>query len=397
MKTYLSKSLLFAVLSITFVNCSPQEKNILVDEELLKSLSNHDGLSYSKDNGFVSIHPESEAQSVEIKKELSRLAHESGKCGGFTESTDEDLAEIKKVLRLQNTLNNSFDKASASSPVFNKEIDDINKSLKIENLENTIKFLVAQGSRYARNDRPNKPIVAFMDHIKETLKGTKLQYTMSRVAHRRTRQDSIKVRIEGSESPESVVILGGHIDSISPYRPKEAPGADDNASGSSVILETLRAIAVSDYKPKKSLEFFWYAGEEVGLLGSKEIARTYRGNKVDVVAVMQLDMVLYPGSGDVIGLITDYTNAEMNTLTENLTTMYTGKSVEPSRCGYACSDHASWHQNGFKAVFPFEAHSDASNPQIHTRRDVINANSSMEHALKFANIAVSFLVELSSK
>ncbi|MGH1469267.1 MAG: M20/M25/M40 family metallo-hydrolase [Bdellovibrionales bacterium] len=401
MKTTILKTTLLVALSLILTNCSQDSKKLIVNKDVFGKLSaqskvNPTTLDYAENDNFILITPENDEHAELLKEEISHLAHESGKCGGFSESTEEELIEINKVLREQNTLNNSYDEATFSAPVFNEDIAAINETLSAEKVRESIQFMVSQGTRSARATQPNKPIEAFIGHINKTLEKAKWSYTLSRVEHNRTNQDSIKIRIEGSEKPEEIVVLGGHVDSTTSFFSKKAPGADDNASGSSVILETLRALAESNYVPKRSIEFFWYAGEENGLLGSKEIAKSYKDNNVNVVGVMQLDMVLYPGNGDKIGLTTDYTNVELTKFAESLTSLYVGSPVERFQCGYGCSDHASWHQNGYKTVFPFESTFNSSNKNIHTERDVIDSRSSIEHALKFAKIAVAFLVEYSS-
>ncbi len=384
------------LVSTFLINCGGGQEKLVVNAEIAKKLSNHSERDLYETDNFVVITPKNEKEAKELKEEISHLAHESGKCGGFSESTESELEEITEVLKAQNTLNNSYDESTFSPPEFNESIEKLNENLKTDNVKNSIELLMAQGTRSARTNAPNKPIEAFIEHIKKTLKNSKVDYTLDRIKHNRTQQDSIRVRVEGSTAPEKVVILGGHIDSTTSFFSRKAPGADDNASGSSVILEVMRVLLESDYRPKNSIEFFWYAGEENGLLGSKEIARSYKENSVDVRGVMQLDMVLFPGNGDVIGLTTDNTNAELTRFTEELTTLYVGDPVERFKCGYGCSDHASWHQNGFKAVFPFESTFNTSNKNIHTERDVIDNRSSLDHAIKFGKIAVAFLVEFSS-
>ena len=90
-------------------------------------------------------------------------------------------------------------------------------------------------------------------------------------------------------------------------------------------------------------------------MGSKEIAGIYNQNQEKVIGVLQLDMTLYHGSRnqDII-LISDYTNQEQNAFLGNLIDKYLQLSWMYDRCGYACSDHASWTGNGFPASFPFE-------------------------------------------
>ena len=397
MNTYKNTLRLTCALTIStfLINCSSKAEKIIVDKNLYNQLEKKPA-AIEGQNYFI-VEAKNETEAEKIKSELSHLAHEAGKCGGFTMHSEEELSVIDEVLKEQELLNNRFNVADFKSLTLNDQITKINEGLKVENVEASIRLLMAQGTRSARDRAPNKPIEAFLAHIDKVLSGSKLEYKIERIEHNNTNQDSIKVSLLGQSQPEKIIVLGGHIDSTTSFFSKKAPGADDNASGSSVILEALRGIVFSDYKPQKTLEFFWYAGEENGLLGSKEIAADYNTQNKDVEAVMQLDMVLFPGNGDVIGLTTDYTNVELTKVVEDLTSIYVGSPVERFTCGYGCSDHASWHNNGFKTVFPFESTFRRSNKNIHTERDVIDSRSSVEHALKFAKIAVAFLIEMSAR
>lgn len=62
--------------------------------------------------------------------------------------------------------------------------------------------------------------------------------------------------------------------------------ADDNGSGSVVLLEALRVLAAANFKPKQTLELHFYAGEEAGLLGSRDVFASYRSRGARVVAYL---------------------------------------------------------------------------------------------------------------
>ena len=176
--------------------------------------------------------------------------------------------------------------------------------------------------------------------------------------------------------------------------PKTAPGADDNASGSANLLETLRIIA-NQKRPERSIEIFWYAGEESGLLGSAEIAKDYKAKNKDVIGVLQLDMTLYPGNGEfVMGSMTDFTSAWFRSYFENLNGLYTKAKIVTDKCGYGCSDHASWDKQGFPALMPFEATMNSMNENIHTARDTIDSNSNFAHSAMFSKVAVAIALDL---
>lgn len=68
----------------------------------------------------------------------------------------------------------------------------------------------------------------------------------------------------GSEYPDEYVIIGGHIDSWD-----GAQGAVDNATGVATTLEAARILALAGARPKRTIRFMLWSGEEQGLLGAR--------------------------------------------------------------------------------------------------------------------------------
>jgi leucyl aminopeptidase len=138
-----------------------------------------------------------------------------------------------------------------------------------------------------------------------------------------------------------------------------------------------------------------YAAEEVGLRGSQAIALSHKNSNVNVVGVLQLDMTNYRGSSVDIGMITDNTNAAQNQFVTNLLDTYGIATWANSTCGYACSDHASWTQNGYAASMPFEALMNQHNSAIHTVNDTLARSAGVAtHAVKFSKLGAAFVAEL---
>lgn len=222
------------------------------------------------------------------------------------------------------------------------------------------------------------------------------------VDHRNTNQKSVEVRIDGTEAsndPE-FVILGGHLDSIhsqtSRFNPdSRSPGADDNASGISILLETFRVLMAEDYRPKKPIVFYGYAAEEIGLVGSQEIANSYRNDNKTVLGVMQIDMAMYSTTNtNTIRLLRDYTSNNLTNLAQGLAEDYIGLTVESMTCGYACSDHASWSQVNYPAFMPAEDQFRDSAGRIHTSNDLVDGEMSGEYAKKFSQLALAYIISL---
>jgi leucyl aminopeptidase len=209
-------------------------------------------------------------------------------------------------------------------------------------------------------------------------------------------QPSVILTVQGTTLPNEVVVLGGHQDSINLNGPSfNAPGADDDASGIASLTEALRVLVAKNFRPQRTVKFMAYAAEEIGLVGSNQIAADFQARGVNVVGVLQLDMTNYKSADSVfdIAIITDRTNAAQNQFIRDLITTYQPSlAIADATCGYGCSDHSSWTSKGFAASFPFEPR---SNPTIHTTSDTLAQSSySAAHAAKYTKIAVSYIGEL---
>jgi carboxypeptidase Q len=77
--------------------------------------------------------------------------------------------------------------------------------------------------------------------------------------------------IRGSEKPDEFVILGAHLDSW-----ELGTGALDNGCNAALVIDALRAIKASGVKPKRTIRFILFSGEEEGLLGSRAYAVAHR-------------------------------------------------------------------------------------------------------------------------
>lgn len=98
------------------------------------------------------------------------------------------------------------------------------------------------------------------------------------------RQYNTVAEIRGTEKPGQVVILGAHLDSWD-----LGTGTTDNATGSMAVLEAARAIAQSGLKPKRTIRFILFSGEEQGLLGSAAYAAQHAATTDSIQAVLVLD------------------------------------------------------------------------------------------------------------
>lgn len=87
------------------------------------------------------------------------------------------------------------------------------------------------------------------------------------------------------------VAIGAHLDHLGVQRDQVFPGADDNGSGSTAILQIAKAIGQSETKPRRSVLFIAFCAEERGLLGSKFYAENPVKPLEDMVCMLNIDMI----------------------------------------------------------------------------------------------------------
>lgn len=99
--------------------------------------------------------------------------------------------------------------------------------------------------------------------------------------------------IEGSdpELKEEVIVIGAHLDHLGKRGDYIFNGADDNGSGSVSVMEVARAFSVNPVKPKRSVLFALWTGEENGLLGSRFYVSNPYFSLKKTIAYINLDMV----------------------------------------------------------------------------------------------------------
>ncbi|KAJ3012135.1 Leucine aminopeptidase 1 [Thoreauomyces humboldtii] len=217
-------------------------------------------------------------------------------------------------------------------------------------------------------------------------------------------QFSVIARIEPSNAwpplrDVSAVILSAHMDSVNhadPYKGR-APGADDDGSGTATMFEAYRLLTTSHSLaiPTRPIEFHWYAAEEGGKLGSQEVVASYLRSNNPVRAQLQMDMTGYspPGKPAIVGIATDNTDTRLATYLKHLVGTYCDIPAGDITCGFACSDHWSWHRKGIPAAFAFEAAFEDSNPNVHTPEDDLS-HISFDHVSEYVKLALAFAVEM---
>jgi len=182
----------------------------------------------------------------------------------------------------------------------------------------------------------------------------------------------IAIKYGTSSQRNPYAIICGHFDS---YAATNAPGADDNASGTAAVIEAARV--TQGYQFIYDLRFIAFSGEEFGLYGSEYYAAQARADGDSILGVLNFDMIGYvdvaPENLDVLGKISNPPcEPFVNWFTAVADTYATLPVYKRMVNDNQNSDHGPFWNNGYLAFCGIEDFWPV-NPYYHTPGDSIGA------------------------
>jgi hypothetical protein len=199
----------------------------------------------------------------------------------------------------------------------------------------------------------------------------------------------------GTQYPDEYVVIGGHYDTYS--FSGNAPGADDDGSGTCGVMEVARVMA--DFETDRTVLFCAWSGEEYGLYGSEAYATWCENQGLNIIGYFNIDMCGYLNPGDPI-----HTDIIAPSSAQPLAQFYTDICaaylpdfiVGPGSLSGGDSDHTSFNNHGYMGIFPFEDSQNYS-PYIHTSNDVIGMSfNSAEMAGYFTKAMVASVATMAN-
>ena len=158
--------------------------------------------------------------------------------------------------------------------------------------------------------------------------------------------------VQGLNQPDTFLVFTAHYDHLGRMGNEVYyPGANDNASGTAMVVDLARHYSLPENKPYYSMVFILLSGEEAGLLGSKYCASHPPFNLKNVKFLVNIDMVGTGSEGITLVNATKYKDAfdrmkKINTDNEYILTV--------KERGESCnSDHCPFYQKGVPAVFVY--------------------------------------------
>ncbi|KAF2149950.1 Zn-dependent exopeptidase [Myriangium duriaei CBS 260.36] len=288
---------------------------------------------------------------------------------------------------------------------YNSSIQPLLGKLEKKNMRKHLEKFTSFHTRYYKSDSGAQSSKWLLEQVNQTLAeagALKSGASVKPFAHS-WGQNSIIATLPGKT--DKTVIIGAHQDSINLFFPSlfAAPGADDDGSGTVTILEALRVLLEDDKivqgKQENTIEFHWYSAEEGGLLGSQAIFQSYEKAGRKVRAMLQQDMTGFvqktidAGEPESVGVITDFVDPGLTSFIKKVITSYCDIPYIETKCGYACSDHASASKAGYPSAFVIESDFKYSDNKIHTTEDKIEYLS-FDHMLQHARLTLGLAYEL---
>jgi Zn-dependent M28 family amino/carboxypeptidase len=201
---------------------------------------------------------------------------------------------------------------SASATTSNKrnqQVARLVREIDARNIERSIRKLVSFGTRntLSAQDDPNRGIGAARDWLfsefskaaesaggRMTVEKQTFEQAKAQRIPQPTMLTNIVATLKGTqpESAQRIYVVSGHYDSMcnSPTDAKcDAPGANDDASGTAAVLEMARVMA--KYKFEATIIFMTVPGEEQGLLGATYFAEQAKKNSLDIEAMFTNDII----------------------------------------------------------------------------------------------------------
>ncbi|MCL2131232.1 MAG: M28 family peptidase [Lentimicrobiaceae bacterium] len=215
---------------------------------------------------------------------------------------------------------------------------------------------------------------------------------------------NVKGRLGGSEKPDSIAIIGAHLDAIAYFAAKlqnTVPGANDNATGVAVMIEIARIFHANHLVPKYGIDFMAYDAEEIGLYGSKYDAQKRKNANENIYVMLNNDMVgvqseqenewktVFHSDADIAKDIQD--KAEYLCFKYTLLLPYFPDNT--TDFSYKNSDSWAYREIGFKT---FYSHSYEDDPYYHTISDLpqrLNYNYMAEISKLHFSLLYDFAIE----
>ncbi|MCI0436183.1 MAG: M20/M25/M40 family metallo-hydrolase, partial [Gemmatimonadetes bacterium] len=212
------------------------------------------------------------------------------------------------------------------------------------------KFITRPGNRLA------------IDYIAAQLGSWGYQPELQWFEARGVRTANVIAKLRGAVHPDVIYLASSHFDSV-----ERGPGADDDSSGTTALLEAARVMA--NRPQAATIHFAFFTGEEAGLLGSREYVRRAVANGDRVVGALNNDMIGFANDHRLDNTIR-YSNAGIRDLQHAAAFLFTDLITYDAKY-YRSTDAAAYYEAWGDIVGGIGSYPILGNPHYHQPHDVL--------------------------
>ncbi|MCB2197592.1 MAG: M20/M25/M40 family metallo-hydrolase [Bacteroidetes bacterium] len=331
-------------------------KGINVKNKIILRLFGHPGHLDTTSVGYKKFHQETRYFNYYLEQDKNTIALEKGAIGVINIYQ----SDIRKYWAKENDF---LDKSANETPkpsLYDHKIELVStetpeKLLNIYASNQFIKKILDQQNITLENFE--KQVANSLKSQSKELKDIKINIdynTNTELIHTR----NILGIIEG-ENPNEIVVIGAHYDHVGMNDGFIWNGADDNASGTVGVWMLAKAFKASGIKPKKTIVFAAWSGEELGLYGSEYFTNHPYGEDVNKIKFyLNFDMISKAYEEDSlknrIEMIYTDNELQIDELTKQHLTEYNlnlDVNYTPAKFGHNQSDHASFKDKNIPVMY----------------------------------------------
>ena len=214
---------------------------------------------------------------------------------------------------------------------------------------------------------------------------------------------NVRSRLSGSINPDSIAIIGAHLDAISydaNYKIQNTtPGANDNATGVAVMIEIARIFHANQLIPKYSIDFMAYDAEEIGLYGSRYDAQKRKDANENIFVMLNNDMVGLQTKEDNEWKVTFHGQIEAQDIENKAVAICREYTLlhpyipDNKDSSYRNSDSWAYRERGFRTFYTHEYEEDPHYHTIYDTPERLNYHYMAEIAKLHFSLLYDFAIE----
>jgi hypothetical protein len=198
---------------------------------------------------------------------------------------------------------------------------------------------------------------------------------------------NVVATLRGTVDPDLIYVVSSHFDSVA-----GGPGADDDTSGTTALLEAARIL--SRTPQPATIVFASFTGEEAGLLGSREFVRLAAAAKWNVAGALNNDMIGWAGEGPQLNNTIRYSNAGIRDIQHGAAIQFTDIVLFDTKY-YRGTDAAAFYEGWGDIVGGIGSYPILANPNYHQPTDYLDTINQRQ-VTETAKVTAATLMYLAS-